>query len=144
MDSIHGAPPSQTGRGYGMNFTPIFFERRFVPWLNGGVTAFQIAFGGTIFLTLELVPLVFGNKAIKILALIFILFDAVVSGFAAWLVDQPKRFNKTQGQWLIDVIKWKFSPRHIVNGRTHLGFGHRFRSPLGVERDLRGKHDAIA
>ena len=136
-------PPLQTEYGYGANFKDIFAEYRHIPWLNGGYTKFQFVILGAIPVALAggltLVGYVVSLKSVYAGATFYIVAPAsFVLGmfFSAKLaisVDKTKRHGNTQAQYLWDILRYRFAPRHIVNGKPYYTRLHRRRSNLNAQ-----------
>ena len=144
-------PPPQAEYGYGANFKDIFAEYRHIPWLNGGYTTFQFAiFGGipvALATGLTLVAYVVSLKSIYVGAVFYIIApSSFVLGmfFSANLaisVDKTKRYGNTQAQFLTDKLRYRFAPRHIVNGQPYYSRLHRRRSTLSVQTTKKVVHN---
>lgn len=136
-------PPATTEYGYGVNYKDFFAEYRHIPWLNGGYTTFQfLVFGaipvflaGGLTLTGYLVSLksVYAGAPFYVFAPASFVVGMFFSTKLAISVGKTVRHGNTQSQYLWDKLKYRFAPRHVVNGHPHYDRLHHRQSILTTQ-----------
>lgn len=146
IDQGDGSEPlaPASDRGWGYNFTKaLYFERRFLTWWDGGFTVFQFIIIGTVAVAMALVPsIAFGYRSWTLIASVgFLVFGLVLGMNMARTLHKATRHGKRYSHYLIDTLLYRFSAKHIVNGRPYFILWRRTGAVLEVTRSVR-RHNA--